>query len=629
MEGDMDARRDKAQAPKRWPYALTGVGILAGFCALVLWGIGWGIPSERRKELEGTPKELLEMPRALQERSTQEFGTHGRRTAAARPYPRHLFNSVRSYHPDEYLVFKSLSNMAPGRLDFDPGSYIYPSLHTYLVGAVAWGCWKLGVVHVERDLLYYVDRPEEMGRLYLVGRALSLLAAVGTLLMVWRMGGRGTGLLAMGLLAAMPAFAVHSHNLTRDTCAALAVLVLFAACRRLAETGKARWYDIAGGAAGVCMGFQYFAAALWVMIPVAGLLWAYRRGESRRAVVSGSWVSLLVMLAVFFVVCPYHLLNSGRFLSDFASVSGHMAGTELLARLDPMRWGTHLFRMMPALVTWPMAFAVFVGAVVVLGQRRQGDVLLLVWLAAWAVVVGLDGRSYSRYYVPLLAGLALLAARGLAGGWDAVRRLIRARRVAVPLAAVALVAVAGPAAAMTFAWCRLYSRVNVRTLAGEAIAADVPSGATVGMTKWPWQFEMPPIDLDRYRPVVLEDSPRQLAEDWKLLDAKRPDYFVGSSLQFGSMLSPEEAEREADSFWTRLLHGERLYRQRALFRVPLTVFGSEIDLGSYPEDMQYVNPVICVLELREELRGPPPTATALRAPAANPGGRVGKRGGQQ
>ena len=51
------------------------------------------------------------------------------------------------------------------------------------------------------------------------------LLAIGALLLVWRIGERmqrGVGLLAMALLAAMPALGIHSHNMTRDTCGALA-----------------------------------------------------------------------------------------------------------------------------------------------------------------------------------------------------------------------------------------------------------------------------------------------------------------------------------------------------------------------------------------------------------------------
>jgi len=569
---------------------------VAAFCALVLWGLGWGVPSSEKARLEGASAERMRKlpPEAVHE-SWQIWGSRGRRSGVAELFPRHLFNPVRSYHPDEYQVFKSLSNMRPGSLDFDPGNYIYPSLHTYLVGAAEGACGLLGIVRLKSDLGYYFEHPDEMGRMYLVGRVLSLLAAAGALLLVWRVGesmGRGTGLIALVLLAAMPAFGVHAHNLTRDTCAALAAVALFACCRKVAETGEGKWFDLAGAAAGLCVAFQYFAVVLWGLIPLAAVLWLRREVGSKRAAAAGVGVSLVVMAAMFGLTNPYHLLHIDRFLADFRSETVHVGGG-LAARVLSLGWATHLPSMLPALVAWPMALWLGVGAVVAVVRRRADDWLLLGWLVLWAAVVGLDGRAYSRYYVPLLPALALLGSQAIIALKDAASG--RARWVGRAAMALVLAGVVGPAAATTWAWSRLYSRENVRTVAGEWIAANVPAGARVGMNKWPWQFEMPPIDPGRYRLVVLEDSAEHSPYDLPRLLQSRPDYFVTSSLQYGNMLR-RPAEDEAGRFWQALFHGGGPYRVAKRFRIPLRVFGHEVDLLEYPEDMRYVNPVIDVLE---------------------------------
>jgi len=605
MGGKMTPSHDEQKQSRRWPAMVTGGLIVVVFSALVLWGLGWGIPSQRRTRLEGASPAARGLSKEVLQESWRHWGSRGRRSRWANAYPRHLFNPIRSYHPDEYQVFKSLSNMVPRRLDFDPGNYIYPSLHTHLVGAALGACSLLGVVRLQRGLDYYFDHPGQMGRLYLAGRALSLLAAAGTLLLVWRLGEkmqRGVGLLALGLLAAMPAFGVHSHNLTRDTCAALAVVALFACCRKLAQTGAAKWYDLAGAMAGLCVAMQYFAAVLWALIPLSALLRFRREGGSARSVAAGVGVSLLVMVAVFFLVCPYHLLNADRFLADFRSETGHVGEGGVLARIVSLGWATHLPRMMPALMTWPMAVVALFGVVVALVRRRDDDWLLVAWLALWAGVVGFDGRSYSRYYVPLLPGLALLGARGLLLAGEGLRGVLRVRWARVGVSAVVLIGVVGPAAAMTWAWSRLYALENVRTVAGQWIASELPEGARIGVTKWPWQFEMPPIDPGRFRLAVLEDSSRRSPHDRERLGHLRPDYFVTSSFQCGKIeQSRAELEDEADRFWHFLLVNYRVLME---FRVRLWLFERPIDLSRYPEDMRYVSPVIYVLERRvSEVRG--------------------------
>jgi hypothetical protein len=576
--------------------AVVGLGIGGGFCALVAWGLDWGVPSRRRAALEGGVERIRSVPRELIEASWRHWGSRGRRTEEAKGFPRHLFNPVRSYHPDEYQVFKSLSNMEPGRVNFDPGNYIYPALHTYLVGAALGVASLAGGARLERNIEFYFERPEEMGRLYVVGRALSLAAAAATLLLLWRLGGGGVGLLAMGLLAAMPAFGVHAHHLTRDTCAALATLLLFACCRRVARDWTAKWFDLAGAVAGLCVAFQYFAVAAWVLVPVAGALGRRLHDGRRRTVLGRSAASLVLLLVVFAVTNPYHVLNAGQFLADFRSETGHVGAGGVLERLSPVRLFGHLFGMLPALVTWPLAVVLFLGVVIAAARHEADDVLLLVWLVVWAAVVGFDGRTYSRYYVPLLPCLALVSARGLAYAAAGLHEVVEAGWVQAGVGAVALAAVLWLPAGMTVGWARLYAKENVRTLAGEGIAAQVPAGARVGMTKWPWQFEMPPLDPLRHPHVVLEDSPGGRPHDLERLRSLRPEYVVTSSLQYGTIRSDPEIRSPADEFWYEVLVRGQDYVVCREYRVPLEVFGREIDLASYPEDMRYVNPEIVVLQ---------------------------------
>jgi hypothetical protein len=579
-----------------WPHLLAGGSLIAAFCGLVLWGLAWGIPSQRRAQLEGASAELRKLRREVIQKSWLYWGSRGRRSQHADQFPRHLFNPLRSYHPDEYQVFKSLSNMNPRKLDFDPGNYIYPSLHTYLVGAAVGACALVGAVRLETALDYYLDHPDELGRMYLVGRALSLVAAAAALVLVWVVGekmGRGTGLLALALLAAMPALGIHAHNLTRNTSAALAIVLFFICCRKVVETGAARWYDIAGGAAGLCVAFQYFAVALWVLVPLAALLRLRRSDDTTRSALTGVLVSLVVMAAVFCLTCPYHLRNADQFLADFRSETVHVGGG-VVARLASLGWATHLPRMMPALLTWPMTVAIGLGVVVALVRRQPDDWLLLALLVVWAGIVGYDGRVYSRYYVPILPVMALLGARGLMAIWEATRRVLRIGWARALVGIAVLGAVLGPAWALTWAWSRLYSRENVRTLAGEWIASRVPKGARIGVTKWPWQFEMPPIDPGKYRLVVLEDLARGSAHDLERLWQEKPDYFVTSSIQFGTIPYEGEQQNEIRRFWHFVLTSGSLYRIVGEFRVPHPILGA--DLSGYPEDMRYVNPVIYVLE---------------------------------
>lgn len=308
-------------------------------------------------------------------------------------------------------------------------------------------------------------------------------------------------------------------------------------------------------------------------------------------------VAALVMVAVFCLASPYHVMNLGRFMADFRSETSHVGAAGLLGRLSPLRIVPHLFRMMPAMLTLPLTLAACLAMVVALVRRKDDDVLLLAWLAVWAGVVGFDGRGYSRYYVPLLPCLALLCARALGYGAAALGRVVRIRWLHATLCVTAVAALLAYPAAMSAAWARLYSRLNVRTLAGETIAEEVPAGSRIGVTKWPWQFEMPPLDPERYRLMVLEEPPPHDPHNLALLRRLKPRYFVTSSLQYGRMRENPVVRSDSDRFWRYLLVSGEDYVVWRPCHVGLKLFGREVDLSGYPEDMRYVNPQIVVLQL--------------------------------
>jgi hypothetical protein len=134
----------------------------------------------------------------------------------------------------------------------------------------------------------------------------------------------------------------------------------------------------------------------------------------------------------------------------------------------------------------------------------------------------------------------------------------------------------------------------------------------VGVLTWPWQFELPPLDPQRYALVVLEEQGRRSPFDREYLERRGPVYFVTSSVQFGKIEKALTPKTDVERFWRFLLLDGAVYRVQRIFgrgadewqgrdligrlRPVLEVFGREIELSQYPEDMQYVNPVIVVLE---------------------------------
>ena len=167
--------------------------------AVGLTGINWGLPSEARNKLyfdDRTPKAPDLSPQVV-EKSWKYFPEFswwpGRRDLPenlSSRTPRSVFNPIRTYHPDEYVVLKSISNMRPGRWDFDPRFFAWPNFFIYLVAVVLKLASLLGLVTLRPDLGFYYEHPDQIARLYLVGRLMVCAFAAGAVVAVYFLGKR-------------------------------------------------------------------------------------------------------------------------------------------------------------------------------------------------------------------------------------------------------------------------------------------------------------------------------------------------------------------------------------------------------------------------------------------------------
>ncbi len=95
-----------------------------------------------------------------------------------------------TYQPDEMITMMALAGMRPAEFDFDPRLYQYGGLFIYPVGALIRLCGLLGLIDVRGDVAYYLDRPDEFGKFYVVARAYSAAWGVLGVLVVYAIGRR-------------------------------------------------------------------------------------------------------------------------------------------------------------------------------------------------------------------------------------------------------------------------------------------------------------------------------------------------------------------------------------------------------------------------------------------------------
>jgi 4-amino-4-deoxy-L-arabinose transferase-like glycosyltransferase len=284
--------------------------------------------------------------------------------------------------------------------------------------------------------------------------AVGLLYRAGTLLF-----DRETGLLAGGLVAVafLPVF--YSHLALNDVPAMTGVCLALLGTAKVLERGWALDYAVAGAGVGLAAATKYTAAL--ALLPLAGAMLGSPHRVPRRLLLGVGFAAL-----AFLVANPYALLDAGSFWSGIhdqagLSTAGKLGQTQssgILYYLGVSTWG----------LGWIPALAALAGGGLLLVRDRRRAIVLLPPLALFLLTLGLEGRYFSRWLLPVVPMIALVAAHAAR---EATRR-------GVPLALVAVLFL-GQGAYATVRLDRILSRPDARNDARAWMVAHIPAGSRV------------------------------------------------------------------------------------------------------------------------------------------------------
>lgn len=374
-----------SRAPR--PYATLGVALALFLVALAprLWALGWGLPYVE--------------------------------------------------HSDEPAVLEVAVRMLQ-RGDLNPGKFLYPSLHYYLLAGVIrlYLTWAMaaGAVASAADLpaktYLFTTAPE----LYVWARALTAVLGAATVPLLYLLGRRmfdgATGLLAAAALALSAYHVEHSHFITTDVPTGLWVTLALLGAWGVATGGGWRAYLLGGVATGLAAGTKYNAGVIGLVLAVAAaiaVLDARRTsggpGVGRLAAAHLGRLTAAGALAVlvFLLTTPYAILDFEAFQRDMQINAAHYAGGghgnftgrwRLDAYLD-FFWRSGLL---------PAGTLILIGGLPLLARHAPRQLAILG--AAVLIGVGLlltQAVNFTRNTLPVFPPLFLLtaAAATLLGRW--------------------------------------------------------------------------------------------------------------------------------------------------------------------------------------------------------------------
>ena len=274
-----------------------------------------------------------------------------------------------------------------------------------------------------------------------VGRTLSALADIGSVMLVFVLGRRMYGSVVGLLAAAFVTFAVihiqNSHFYRPETFSVLFTLASFWAMLRMVEKRRLRDSALLGLMVGLALAPK--VNILPLLVPLA-LAYAYRVLDS----VDGRWASInsdvvqrilghaavaaLVAIAVFFVSAPYAFLDFGSFVGDLTAQTNMARNAGLwpftVQYIDTAPFVYQIQQSSLWGLGLPLGIVAWLGLLftgLVALMRRfsfRADLLVLAWVVPTFLLLESFEVRFLRYVFPLMPFLILMGARMLVSAVD-------------------------------------------------------------------------------------------------------------------------------------------------------------------------------------------------------------------
>ena len=394
-----------------------------------------------------------------------------------------------AYNTDEidHFVPHAVKMFTDGSLN--PHYFANPPAFTYVLHYL-FAIWYGGGAGARRALALH---PAEV---YTLARVAAALLGTAALWLLYATGarllGRAAGLLAAAIeaVAFLPVFYAHLALNDVPTLAPLTLSLLGSA--GVLAKGRKRDYLLAGVGLGLACASKYTAGVVLLPLLVAagarsfGAASGVRDGgpdtgaANKRRVVVGLLAAGAVALAAFLLANPYAALDYHAFHAELvhqstlsAEAQGKLGAPKdggLAYYLWSLTWG----------LGWAPALAALGGAILVWRSNRRLGLLLVPSTVLFLLFMGLQGRYFGRWLLPIFPLVCLLAAFFLVRAIEQtarLRRLPSAGRAALAGALVAGVLAQGLIYSVHSG--RVLSRTDTRTQTRNWMVANIPAGAKI------------------------------------------------------------------------------------------------------------------------------------------------------
>lgn len=471
--------------PKIYNYDLLFV-ILLFFVSISfnITGLTWALPSQTRGQFYPQNLAWYEVPK-----------NEGRLYQIS-PYE--------PYHPDESFLLDALSNMDPANLDFNPHFFNYPTLSIYMTGAILKIGELFGYLNIVNSKEFYITHPEQMARIYLLGRLLAALMSALTVVFIyltakllfnWQ-----TGLFSAFTLASMPLWVRNSHFMLVNVPSAMwmsaAALLAVIALKRASLPSLLLSAFLSGLAAST-----KYPSGLILLLPL--FVWWHksctRKGRNvADSITRDAWRLGLTLIGVSMVAfiggTPYLLISPDEFLQGLLFEGGTKLGLPSL---------TNLLSLLTVSSGTVLCLLIIIGLSMAIAKWRMWPYqFVLLWVIASMVQRLISSADLARYFVPALPALAICAGIAI----NTIRQYITELKIrnSASVGWIVGLLLLMPTMAYSVDILKVMQNDDIRTEAASWLTQHVDTDQVVGIYD-KITYDLLPINAEKYELLIMNE----------------------------------------------------------------------------------------------------------------------------
>lgn len=507
-----------------------------------------------------------------------------------------------SYHSDEVNYIRGLSKMNPAKFDFNPHFFNWGILHYYELGSVIGLAGFLNVVKLTKDKYFYYAHPNELAKIYLLGRFLSVFFALATIFSVFLIGKRlydvKTGLLASFYMAINPGHIIHSHYLKADISVTFWVTLLLFGAAFLLETGRLKWYIFSGIFSAMAFGAQQNGICFILTLLFAHLLLGYKSKEINLGFLKDSlkskklYLGYLSFFITYLIINPYTYLSPQEFMSGIRNVLFRQGGG--IDIIDKAYMSVDTIRAFSIGLTPYFVLIGIIAIVYGILSKSKNNSLIIFWLLPYLALMVIAGALNTRHQILIYPGVLLLAARSTQFFYSKIQ--VKGIRL---IFAYSIIAATFYSTIYSYAYDKELAREKtIQQEASQWLVSNVPLKSRIGIPSYPEIRNYPAIihqdyyykENNVYEIINLRSNPDNLI-------IEKPEYIIFSRRR--GLYSNKVAEL-AESSSTFMKMVEDRYRVIKTFeRWPTFLSFSFKPTIVISEDWEMPFPIIYILKRKD------------------------------